>query len=79
MGSEEGAWKAAAPGEGQIYEGHGVWVPPGMTARDIMVGAAVLERDFEISHYTARSIVRAILRAIGPTRSEAEKESASSP
>jgi hypothetical protein len=73
-GDKGGAFQACAQGaslhfedgEKQAYEGSGVWVPKGMTAREIMAGAEVLERDFEIGTYTARSMVRAILRAIRP-------------
>ena len=46
------------------YGGRGVWVPPGLTAREIMAGAAVLESKFGIEHYEARSMVRWVLQAI---------------
>src|SRR6185436_13939211 len=45
------------------YEGRGLWVPPGMTAQEIMIGAAALER-FGVEHYEARSMVREVLSAI---------------
>lgn len=52
------------PDEGQIYDGHGVWVPPGMCAREIIEGAKVLERDFDVAPFISRAMVRAILTAI---------------
>lgn len=30
------------------YEGRGVWVPEGLSARDIMEGAKALEREFDV-------------------------------
>jgi hypothetical protein len=46
------------------YEGRGVWVPDGLSARDIMEGAKVLERDFDVAPYTSRSMVRQVLLAM---------------
>ncbi len=48
----------------ETYEGRGVWVPPGMTAHEIMIGAAVLVEKFGVEHYEARSMVRWVLEAI---------------
>lgn len=48
----------------QAHGQRGVWTPAGMTAAEIMHGAAVLERKWKIDHYQARSMVRAVLRAI---------------
>ena len=45
----------------------GVWVPPGMTANEIMRGAEVLETMFEVEHYQARSMVREVLAAVRAT------------
>jgi hypothetical protein len=61
-------------GEPQIFEGHGVWVPKGMTAHEIMVGAQVLQDRFEISPYTARAMVRAVLSAIWKPQIVEEKD-----
>ena len=66
MGSDDVAWKAVPPGECQAYEGHGVWVPPGMTSREIVLGAKALERDFEVDFYRAQAMVRSIFWAILP-------------
>lgn len=38
--------------------------PEAMMAREIMVGAAVLERQFDVAPYESRSMVRPILAAI---------------
>jgi hypothetical protein len=46
------------------YEGRGVWVPDGLSAADIMVGADTLERIFEIPPYRSRDMVREVLTAI---------------
>lgn len=51
-------------GSVQAYGKRGVWTPSQMTATEIMHGAAVLERKWKIDHYQARSMVRAVLRAI---------------
>ena len=67
-------------GTGQIYEGRGVWVPPGMTAAQIMEGAWTLEREFDVAPYISRLMAGAVLRAAGvtspsenrPTPTEAE-------
>jgi hypothetical protein len=61
--------KKAITGSGSIecYGERGVWVPDGVTAHEIMVGAAVLEQAYEVDHYTARSMVRRVLEAIRAT------------
>ena len=53
-------------GNGTIarYRGRGVFVPPGMTAAEIMIGARVLEERWDIQHYQARDMVRDVLEAI---------------
>lgn len=58
--------------EPQSYGLRGVYVPRGMTADEIMIGAEVLERAFDVEPYTSRSMVRAVLAAIrsGTTRGE---------
>ena len=48
----------------QVYGSRGLWVPKGMTAGDIMIGTEVLEQRFGVEHYTARSMVRAVLEAL---------------
>ncbi|MEW9838691.1 hypothetical protein, partial [Mesorhizobium marinum] len=58
----EGVDKKAGTIEG--YEGRGVWVPEGLSARDIMEGAKVLERDYDVAPYTARDMVRTVLIAL---------------
>lgn len=47
----------------ESYGERGVWVPEGMTARDIMEGARVLEREFEIAPYVSRAMAIAVLGA----------------
>lgn len=50
----------------ETYEGRGVSVPVGLTAREIMEGTKALERgfpDFDFGHYTARAMVEAVLQA----------------
>jgi hypothetical protein len=68
MSSSEAAPQGdGVPGfEGTIegFEGRGVYVPPGMTAREVMVGARVLEKMYDVPPYESRSMTRAILRAI---------------
>ena len=49
----------------EVYGDRGVWVPSGLSSRDIMEGAKVLVRDFDVSPYTARNMVRVVLLAIG--------------
>lgn len=48
----------------QGFAGRGVFVPEGLTAEEIMAGAAVLERRFDIAPYISRVIVCDILLAI---------------
>ena len=60
------------PRQGGIYETgrieaygeRGVWVPDGMTAAEIMIGAKAVSRAFDIDDFQARSIVRVVLEAI---------------
>lgn len=61
--------EATRDGEGAIefYKGHGVWVPFGQTAAEIMEGAWVLERDFDVAPFTSRMMVSAILQALAYT------------
>lgn len=56
-----GPEKAGAPDQ---YGLRGVWVPAGMTAREIMEGADVLSEQFGVEHYEARSMVRVMLERI---------------
>jgi hypothetical protein len=56
--------KPGRDGTGEAFGTQGVWVPKGMTAREIMVGAEVLEKQFDVPPYQSRSMVRAILDAI---------------
>ena len=41
-----------------------MWVPDGMTATEIMIGARAVSRAFDIDDFQARSIVRVVLEAI---------------
>lgn len=50
--------------ETQVYEGRGVYVPDGMTAREIVEGARVLERSFGVPPYISRMMVREVLVAM---------------
>ena len=64
-GQKTGSDRPGAPaGHVESFRQRGVWVPDGMTAEEIMVGAAVLEEKYEVEHYTARSMVRLVLEAI---------------
>ena len=51
-------------GTREAYGGRGVFVPHGMTAAEIMIGASVLTERWEIQHYDARIMVRDVLEAI---------------
>lgn len=51
-------------GKVEVYRGRGVWVPTGLTAEHIMVGADVLERQYGVEPYTSRNMVIAVLLAI---------------
>lgn len=57
----------------QAYGDRGVYVPDGMSALEIMEGAAALEREYEVAPYTARSMVRSVLRAIKAAKSGGER------
>lgn len=50
------------------FEGRGVYVPEGMSAAEIMIGAAALERKFDVAPYISREMVRAVLAAIAEAR-----------
>ena len=56
--------KVMGVGRIESYGERGVWVPEGLTARQIMHGAAVLEHRFEVDHYLACSMVTAVLEAL---------------
>jgi hypothetical protein len=53
-----------ALGAPEAFGLRGVWVPAGMTAREIIEGARVLSEQFGVEHYEARSMVRTVLEAI---------------
>ena len=55
---------STSAGTREAYGGRGVFVPHGMTAAEIMIGARVLTERWEIQHYEARSMVRDVLEAI---------------
>jgi hypothetical protein len=46
----------------QGYHGRGLFVPDGLTAREIMEGAAIIERECDVGPYTARDIASAVLK-----------------
>lgn len=54
------------------YNGRGVWVPAGLTAAEIMIGAAALERDFDVAPYTSRNMVIAVLQALRSVQAKDE-------
>lgn len=60
----------ASAGTIEGFEGRGVWVPYGLTARDIMVGAAAIEALGE-APYTARAYATAVLTALREDREAA--------
>lgn len=45
----------------ETYKGRGVLVPGGLSAAEIMEGAAVLMKDYDVPPYTARNMVAAVL------------------
>jgi hypothetical protein len=51
-------------GELGVFGRRGVYVPPGMSARDIMVAAHALEARFDVAPYEARRMVRVVLSAL---------------
>jgi hypothetical protein len=63
----------ARPGTIESYEGRGVWVRHGLTARAIMAGAKVIERECEVGHYTARRIAADVLEAAAKGNDPATK------
>lgn len=48
----------------ESYEGRGVWVPEGLTAREVMVGAAILEKELDAPPYSARVVASMLLEAV---------------
>lgn len=61
---KKGTDSARQAGKIEAYGNRGVWVPNGMTAHEIMTGAAILEREFDIPPYESRDMVRAVLSAL---------------
>ena len=61
--------KSGQAGTIEGYGKRGVWVPDGMSARDIMEGAHVLEDMFDVPPYESREMMRAILAVISPSAS----------
>lgn len=59
---------ARQAGSVETYEGRGVWVPDGLSARDIMVAAFVLEQNFDVAPYMSRDMAIQVLRAIQAER-----------
>jgi hypothetical protein len=57
-------------GDVGVYGKRGVYVPDGMTAAEIMIGASAIEKKFGIEHYEARSIVRDVIAAIKTLRGD---------
>ncbi|CAH2409367.1 hypothetical protein [Mesorhizobium escarrei] len=51
-------------GKIEVYEKRGAWVPEGLTAREIIEGAKVLEQDFEVPPYVSRAMVSAVLQRL---------------
>jgi hypothetical protein len=63
---------ARQAGEVQSFGSRGVWVLPGLTAEMVMAGAEYIERefgDFEIPHYTARSMASEVYTVMDSKRS----------
>ena len=52
----------------QTYGDRAVYVPKGMSAAEIVEGALVLEREFDIGHYTASVMVEKVLEAVNRLR-----------
>lgn len=48
----------------QAFEGRGVFVPFGMSAEEIMLGAKALEDRFDVPPYLSRAMVREVLSAV---------------
>ena len=58
------------PGHIEAIGLRGVWVPAGLSGKEVMAGAlALMERDEEIDIYTAQSYACTVLAAIKPTES----------
>jgi hypothetical protein len=62
--------KMLCGGSVQACGSRGVWVPDGMTAEMVMVGATILEREFGIEPYRSRSMVRSVWEAISQIKGE---------
>lgn len=45
----------------ESYEGRGVWVPEGLTARDIREGAKLLEKQFDVAPFVSDAMACAVL------------------
>lgn len=61
-----------AAGHVETHGKRGVWVPPGLTLEELMIGAAALQERYGMDCYTARSMVSTVIsavRAIGPEAS----------
>jgi hypothetical protein len=69
--------RQAGTDEMQAWDGHGVFVPKGMSAEEIMRGAAVLERRFDVVPFVSRSMVIAVLSAIRGHQGNSGSENAS--
>lgn len=54
----------ATIGRSENWNGRGVWVKPGETAREIMEGAKVLEEQFDVAPFISRLMVSAVLSKI---------------
>ena len=56
-------------GTAQSWNGMGVWVPDGLSVDDIMLVAAMLEREFDVSQYLSRAMARAAIKLLRGTGS----------
>lgn len=64
--TQEGCTKKdiAPSGSIQTYKGHGVWVPNGQSAAEVMEGAWALEREFDVAPFVSRIMASAVLSAV---------------
>jgi hypothetical protein len=46
----------------QSHEGQGVFVLDGLTAREVMAGASILERQFDVPPFVSRVMASAVLK-----------------
>lgn len=51
----------------ESYEGRGVWVPEGLTARDIREGAKLLESQFDVAPFVSDAMACAVLERARPS------------